>query len=211
MKIQWFLQGYFRFTDRASTNYRWKGENISSVEVEGVLSRLAGWRVVAAYGVKIPGSDGSAGMCTIADPDGSLRNTQLQQLASDVKKNLPSYAIPLFLRIAQNIETTGGGNEMKSIHQKNESSWNIFQIPDYAKWFRFSKGFGIKWGLFLNFVHGLAGTYKMMKTSLAAEGYDLNKVTDSIFFYNKSRHGDEEYKPLTTDLYERIKAGELSL
>ena len=52
--------GYFRFKDRAALNYRWKGENISSCEVENIVSRVIGLKDVAAYGVKIPGCDGTS-------------------------------------------------------------------------------------------------------------------------------------------------------
>ena len=96
--------GYVHFKDRAALNYRWKGENISAIEVENTISRLIGLKDVAAYGVKIPGADGYPGMVTIADPDGAI---EPNQLLAKMKEELPSYAIPIFIRISKTIEVTG--------------------------------------------------------------------------------------------------------
>ena len=96
--------GYVRFKDRAALNYRWKGENISAIEVENTISRLISLKDVAAYGVKIPGADGYPGMVTIADPDGTL---DANQLLLKMKQELPSYAWPVFIRLTKSIETTG--------------------------------------------------------------------------------------------------------
>ncbi|NXF27812.1 S27A1 protein, partial [Rhodinocichla rosea] len=47
--------GYLYFVDRGGDTFRWRGENVSSTEVEGALSRLLGQADVAVYGVEIPG------------------------------------------------------------------------------------------------------------------------------------------------------------
>ncbi|NXE71091.1 S27A1 protein, partial [Calcarius ornatus] len=47
--------GYLYFVDRGGDMFRWRGENVSSTEVEGALSRLLGQADVAVYGVEIPG------------------------------------------------------------------------------------------------------------------------------------------------------------
>ncbi|XP_041268850.1 long-chain fatty acid transport protein 4-like [Onychostruthus taczanowskii] len=47
--------GYLYFRDRGGDTFRWRGENVSSTEVEGALSRLLGQADVAVYGVEIPG------------------------------------------------------------------------------------------------------------------------------------------------------------
>lgn len=33
--------------------YRWKGENVSTAEVEGVVSNIAGYRDCVVYGVEV--------------------------------------------------------------------------------------------------------------------------------------------------------------
>lgn len=47
--------GYVYFRDRGGDTYRWRGENVSTTEVEGVLSSLLNQTDVAVYGVSVPG------------------------------------------------------------------------------------------------------------------------------------------------------------
>lgn len=49
--------------------YRWKGENVSTNEVEGVMSKVLKLNDVCVYGVEVPGVEGKAGMACISDPD----------------------------------------------------------------------------------------------------------------------------------------------
>ncbi len=52
--------GYIYFRDRVGDTYRWRGENVSTTEVEGVLSGLLGHTDVAVYGVSVPGREETA-------------------------------------------------------------------------------------------------------------------------------------------------------
>ena len=46
--------------------FRWRGENVSTSEVEGHINHLVGVdRQVLVYGVEIPGEEGKAGMASI--------------------------------------------------------------------------------------------------------------------------------------------------
>ena len=47
--------GYMYFRDRGGDTFRWRGENVSTTEVEGILSSLLGQTDVAVYGVAVPG------------------------------------------------------------------------------------------------------------------------------------------------------------
>ena len=38
--------------------FRWKGENVSTTEVEATVSNVIGLKDATSYGVEIPGSDG---------------------------------------------------------------------------------------------------------------------------------------------------------
>ncbi|XP_015228094.1 PREDICTED: long-chain fatty acid transport protein 1-like [Cyprinodon variegatus] len=95
--------GYMYFKDRSGDTFRWRGENVSTTEVEGVISGLLGHTDVAVYGVPVPGVEGRAGMAAIAHTGGSL---DLNEFLSAVQKALPSYARPLFLRIMPSVDTT---------------------------------------------------------------------------------------------------------
>ncbi|XP_048198497.1 long-chain fatty acid transport protein 1 isoform X1 [Perognathus longimembris pacificus] len=96
--------GYMYFRDRSGDTFRWRGENVSTTEVEGVLSRLLGQTDVAVYGVAVPGVEGKAGMAAIADPHGQLNPDAMYQ---ELQKVLAPYARPIFLRLLPQVDTTG--------------------------------------------------------------------------------------------------------
>lgn len=45
--------GYMYFKDRTGDTFRWRGENVSSTEVEGVVSKVAGNKDAVVYGVEV--------------------------------------------------------------------------------------------------------------------------------------------------------------
>jgi solute carrier family 27 fatty acid transporter 1/4 len=47
--------GFMYFKDRTGDTFRWKGENVSTAEVEGIIMQILGLRDVVVYGVSIPG------------------------------------------------------------------------------------------------------------------------------------------------------------
>lgn len=96
--------GYMYFRDRGGDTFRWRGENVSTTEVEAVLSRLLGQTDVAVYGVAVPGVEGKAGMAAIADPQARLDPNALHQ---ELQKVLAPYARPVFLRLLPCVDTTG--------------------------------------------------------------------------------------------------------
>uniref|UniRef100_A0A6Q2XCA6 Very long-chain fatty acid transport protein n=2 Tax=Esox lucius TaxID=8010 RepID=A0A6Q2XCA6_ESOLU len=96
--------GYMFFRDRSGDTYRWRGENVSTTEVEATLSGLLGHADVAVYGVLLPGVEGKAGMAAIAEGEGRF---DCDAFLGAVRKALPSYAHPLFLRLMPKVDTTG--------------------------------------------------------------------------------------------------------
>ena len=95
--------GYVWFVDRIGDTFRWKGENVASGEVSGVISQEPGVSDVTVYGVAVPGHDGRAGMATITAGEA----LDLDKLHARLAAELPHYARPLFLRVRGEIEITG--------------------------------------------------------------------------------------------------------
>lgn len=96
-------QGYVYFVDRTGDTFRWKGENVSTNEVSQAFSPVDGVSTANVYGVTIPGTDGKAGMAAI-----TLKGAvDFENLYDALSATLPSYAIPLFVRVQEEAETTG--------------------------------------------------------------------------------------------------------
>jgi fatty-acyl-CoA synthase len=94
--------GYVYFADRIGDTFRWKGENVSTSEVEIAISSMPGVKHAIVYGVQVPGQDGRAGMAAIT-PEG----VDLKALYAHLAANLPAYARPVFVRFQKDVETTG--------------------------------------------------------------------------------------------------------
>ena len=47
--------GYMYFRDRTGDTFRWRGENVSTAEVEAVISNVVNLNDAVVYGVKVPG------------------------------------------------------------------------------------------------------------------------------------------------------------
>lgn len=94
-------QGYLYFQDRSGDTFRWKGENVSTTEIESILAPILGSGDAVVYGVEIPGYEGKAGMAGITKND-----VEWDHFSDQIRAALPSYAVPLFIRVL------GGGASM---------------------------------------------------------------------------------------------------
>ena len=45
--------GWLYFLDRCGDTFRWKGENVSTMEVEAILTGILGYDDVVVYGVMV--------------------------------------------------------------------------------------------------------------------------------------------------------------
>lgn len=147
--------GYIYFHDRTGDTFRWRGENVSTAEVESVMSKVVGLRDVVVYGVVVPGTEGRAGMAAIVDPECKV---DLMELAASLKKLLPSYACPMFLRIVHSVDLTG--------------------------------------------------TFKLQKSKLRNEGFNIGVIEDQLFYFDSK---EKTYLALDEIKYEQIIRGEIRI
>src|SRR5476651_1246939 len=98
--------GHAQFVDRLGDTYRWKGENVSTTEVENIMVQHPHIVEAVAYGVEIKNTNGRAGMAAIT-PSAPLEQLDFCDLLRFVKSQMPHYAVPMFLRIKTCMETTG--------------------------------------------------------------------------------------------------------
>ncbi len=88
---------WLSFADRAGDTFRWKGENVSTNEVAEILDAAPGVLEANVYGVRLPGTDGRAGMAAIRVQQGF----DLVEFAAYSRERLTSYQRPLLLRLLQ--------------------------------------------------------------------------------------------------------------
>jgi citronellyl-CoA synthetase len=142
-----------QFVDRLGDTYRWKSENVSTTEVEGIINNYKGISESIVYGVEIPNTSGRAGMANlIIEGD---HQVDFPKLFTIMKDELPAYSIPLFIRVSTNVQTTE--------------------------------------------------TMKHQKSHLKDAGYDLEKVSDPIYFLE----GGKCYVPLTKQMKVDIDRGDV--
>jgi fatty-acyl-CoA synthase len=97
-------EGYFYFVDRIGDTYRWKSENVSTQEVAEALGDYPGLQIANVYGVRVPGTEGRAGMAALVfrrpdDFDGASFHAYTEE-------RLPHYAVPMFVRLASEADMT---------------------------------------------------------------------------------------------------------
>lgn len=110
--------GHAQFVDRLGDTYRWKGENVSTTEVENLLLQHPHISEAVAYGVEVRNTNGRAGMAAIT-PAESLATLDFAELLAFARQRMPAYAVPLFLRVKVKMETTGTFKYQKT-RLKNE-------------------------------------------------------------------------------------------
>ena len=109
--------------DRSGDTFRWRGENVSTTQVEATLGQLIGDnRSVAVYGVQIPGAEGRAGMAAIPG------RVDLERLAEVMNEHLPKYAQPVFIRFVKRLDLTATYKLRKGDLKKE--AFNVTKISD---------------------------------------------------------------------------------
>ena len=102
--------GYFYFIDRMRDCLRRRGENISSFEVESVITEHAAVQEAAVIGVDsgIAGGEQEVMACVVLN-EGSkaaLRNDLIDRLMAHCKEHMPHFAVPRYLRFVAELPKT---------------------------------------------------------------------------------------------------------
>lgn len=96
------------FVDRLGDTFRWKSENVSTNEVSDVMGTFDQIAECNVYGVQVPNADGRCGAAAIVpQPPATADSIDMKALADHVRANLPRYAVPIFLRVADQLSYTG--------------------------------------------------------------------------------------------------------
>ena len=103
-------EGFFYFIDRIGDTFRWKGENVATLEVAEVIGEFKGVKEANVYGVALPHTDGRVGMALLVPEPGF----DLKEFRAHLASRLPKYARPLFLRIRDSVDLTGSFKYAKS-------------------------------------------------------------------------------------------------
>jgi acyl-CoA synthetase (AMP-forming)/AMP-acid ligase II len=120
---------WLSFADRFGDTFRWKGENVSTQEIENILDSHDSILMSAVFGVEIPNYVGKAGMAAIIfNPEVGFKPDEISLF---VTKVLPKYSIPVFIRIQQELEVTGSKKLRKSNLRKEGYNLNTVKEPIY--------------------------------------------------------------------------------
>ncbi|WP_339459905.1 long-chain-acyl-CoA synthetase [Pseudomonas sp. EA_105y_Pfl2_R69] len=120
-----------QFVDRLGDTFRWKGENVSTTQVEAVLDGVAEVSETVVYGVEVANTNGRAGMACIRLAC-APQDFDFQALLTHLRQELPAYAVPLFLRLSTAMETTGTFKHKKAPLKEQAYDLERCSDPLYA-------------------------------------------------------------------------------
>ncbi|RMZ77066.1 hypothetical protein DV738_g4617, partial [Chaetothyriales sp. CBS 135597] len=106
--LRYDSDGRLFFVDRLGDTYRWHSENVSTNEVSDQLGHFPQIAEANVYGVLVPHADGRAGCVAIVPAEGiTWDKFDFKGLAEHALAVLPKYAVPLFIRLATQLDYTG--------------------------------------------------------------------------------------------------------
>jgi carnitine-CoA ligase len=95
-------EGFFYYVDRLKDSIRRRGENVSSFEVEGVVSALEFVIESAAYGVPSEVGEDDVMIAVVVDPTG----LDLDALVAHCERELAYFAVPRYVRVLDALPKT---------------------------------------------------------------------------------------------------------
>lgn len=124
--------GNLYFVDRVGDTFRFKGENVATLEVQEILSSYPSAQEVNVYGVEIDGVEGRVGMVALVLKEDKKFNPY--EFKQTVDSNLPPYARPLFVRLRKKMDTTGTLKIKKVDLQKEGFDPSIVEDPLFFRY-----------------------------------------------------------------------------
>jgi fatty-acyl-CoA synthase len=122
--------GHAAFADRLGDTFRWKGENVATTDVEAGVSCDPNVDDVTVFGVEVEGADGRAGMAVVTLKEG--KDFDGKSMAKSVYEHLPNYAVPLFIRVAKELEQTSTFKSKKVELRKQGYSSDDVEDPIFV-------------------------------------------------------------------------------
>lgn len=112
--------GLLYFVDRLGDTFRWKSENVSATEVENELMGLKAIKGSVVVGVKVPNHEGRAGFAVVEPRDefGDKVDELLSRIYQHTSRALPSYAVPQFIKVIEQIESQHNHKVPKNQYKK---------------------------------------------------------------------------------------------
>jgi len=123
--------GYCYFVDRIGDTFRWKSENVSTLEVADALGDFPGMELINIYGVLVPQHEGRAGMAAILMQPGQRFDPQ--RFFDFARERLPHYAVPVFVRVSAMADMTTTYKLRKIDLQRQGYDPDLFDDPLYVK------------------------------------------------------------------------------
>ena len=129
--LRYDADGYFYFVDRIGDTFRWKSENVSTLEVADTLSDMPGLELINVYGVQVPEHEGRAGMAAILMQAGHSFDPQAFYELTEAR--LPRYAAPVFVRVSAAADLTSTFKLRKVDLQRQGYAPGLFADPLFVR------------------------------------------------------------------------------
>ncbi|CDH52748.1 probable fat1-long-chain fatty acid transporter [Lichtheimia corymbifera JMRC:FSU:9682] len=130
--LQMDRDGFYFFGDRVGDTFRWKSENVATTEVAHAVGLYPVLAEANVYGTLVPHHDGRAGMAAVVVKEGETLD--FKDFYAYLKRKLPKYAIPLFIRFVPSMELTGTFKQQK-VQFRNQGI-DLDKIDDPVFWLR---------------------------------------------------------------------------
>jgi acyl-CoA synthetase (AMP-forming)/AMP-acid ligase II len=127
---------WLSFADRVGDTYRWKSENVSTMEVAAIINKYPEVFDSNIYGVEVQSADGRAGMALM----NVSNNFDFEVFSDHIERNMNTFQRPCFVRIAEVMKTTGTFKHQKEDLKKQgfdpsmiEDKLYFYQKGKYVK------------------------------------------------------------------------------